>query len=338
MQDLLKLIWWTLVGLLRSRASLEAEMLALRHQLNVLQRKSRKRPLFSNLDRLIFASLYRIAPHVLAALTIVDPQTVLRWHRAGFRLFWRWRSRSRGGRPQTPLEIRRLIRAMSLANPLWGAPRIHGELLKLGIVVGQTSVAKYMARRRRPPSQGWKTFLRNHADAIVSIDLFVVPTISFRLLYGLLILRHDRRQILWLGVTAHPTAAWLARQLTEACGWNFVPQYLIRDRDRAYGEYFTRRLRAMGIRDRPTAPLSPWQNGLCERLIGSIRRECLDHIIVFGERHLRHVLLSYMHYYNGARTHLALSKDAPLPRSVHAVGRIFATPILGGLHHHYVRI
>jgi transposase InsO family protein len=338
MQDLLKLIWWTLVGLLRSRASLEAEILALRHQLNVLQRKSHKRPLFSNLDRLIFASLYRIAPHVLAALMIVDPQTVLRWHRAGFRLFWRWRSRSRGGRPQTSLEVRRLIRAMSLANPLWGAPRVHGELLKLGVVVGQTSVAKYMARHRRPPSQGWKTFLRNHADGIASIDLFVVPTISFRLLYGLLILRHDRRKILWLGVTAHPTAEWLARQLTEACGWNFVPQYLIRDRDRAYGEYFTRRLRAMGIRDRPTAPHSPWQNGHCERLIGSIRRECLDHIVVFGQRHLRHVLLSYMHYYNGARTHLALSKDAPFPRSVHAVGRILPMPVLGGLHHQYVRI
>jgi hypothetical protein len=166
MRDLIKLIWWMLVGLLRSRASLEAEILALRHQLHVLQRKSGKRCLFSNFDRLIFTGLYRIAPHVLAALTIVDPQTVLRWHRAGFRRFWRWKSRSPGGRPQTPLEIRRLIRAMSLANPLWGAPRIHGELLKLGIFVGQTSVAKYMARHRRPPSQGWKTFLRNHADAI----------------------------------------------------------------------------------------------------------------------------------------------------------------------------
>jgi Integrase core domain len=338
MRDLFKLIWWMLVGRLRSRASLEAEILALRHQLNVLQRKSGERCLFSNFDRLIFTGLYRIAPHVLAALTIVDPQTVLRWHRAGFRLFWRWKSRSRGGRPQTPLEIRRLIHAMSLANPLWGAPRIHGELLKLGIAIGQTSVAKYMARHRRPPSQGWKTFLRNHADGIASIDLFVVPTLSFRLLYGLLILRHDRRQILWLGVTAHPTAEWLARQLTEACGWNFVPQYLIRDRDRVYGEHFTRRLRAMGIRDRPIAPLSPWQNGHCERLIGSIRRECLDHIVVIGERHLRHLLLSYMHYYNGTRTHLALSKDAPFPRPVHALGRILATPILGGLHHHYVRI
>jgi transposase InsO family protein len=192
---------------------------------------------------------------------------------------------------------------MSLANPLWGAPRIHGELLKLGIEIGQTSVAKYMARHRRPP--GWKTFLRNHADGIASIELFVVPTLSFRLLYGLLILKHGRRQILWLG--AHQTAEWIARQLTEACGWERVPRYIIRDRDSVYGEIFKRRLRAMGIRDRPTAPRSPWQNGHTERLIGSIRRECLDHVVVFGERYLHHLLLSYMAYYNSARTHLSLN-------------------------------
>jgi transposase InsO family protein len=237
-----------------------------------------------------------------------------------------------------PLEFRRLIRDMSLANPLWGAPRIHGELLKLGIDIGQTSVAKYMARCRKPPSQGWKTFLRNHADGIASMDLFVVPTLSFRLLYGFLILCHGRRQILWLGVTAHPTAEWVARQVTEACGWEWTPKYIVRDRDSVYGEIFTRRLRAMGIRDRPTAPRSPWQNGHAERLIGSLRRECLDHAVVFGERHLRHMLLSYLAYYNGARTHLSLNKDAPVPRAVQAAGRIHASPILGGLHHQYVRI
>ena len=338
MADIFKLICWTVTGLFRSRASLEAEILTLHQQLNVLRRKSPKRLAFSNVDRLIFAGLYQITPRVLNALTIVEPETVIRWHRAGFRLFWRWKSRCRSGRPKLATEIRQLIRDMSLANPLWGAPRIHGELLKLGIDVGQTSVAKYMARRRRPPSQGWKTFLRNHADGIASIDLFVVPTISFRLLYGLLILQHGRRQMLWLGVTAHPTAEWIARQLTEACGWERTPQYLIRDRDGVYGEIFTRRLRAMGIRDRPTAPRSPWQNGHCERLIGSIRRECLDHVVVFGERHLRHVLLSYMEYYNGARTHLALNKDAPVSRAIQAVGRILPTPFLGGLHHQYVRI
>ena len=172
----------------------------------------------------------------------------MRWHRAGFRAYWRWKSRPRGGRPTTPGDIRRLIREMSVANPLWGAPRIHGELLKLGIDVGQTTVAKYMARRRMPPSQGWKTFLRNHADGIASMDLFLVPTISFRLLYGLLILQHSRRELLWLGVTAHPSAEWIARQLTEAYGWQQAPRYIIRDRDCVYGESFSRLERwAFGI-------------------------------------------------------------------------------------------
>jgi transposase InsO family protein len=244
--------------------------------------------------------LYRIAPNVLNALVIVKPETVIGWHRAGFRLFWKWKSRSRSGRPKVPLEIRQLILDMSLANPLWGAPRIHGELLKLGIEIGQTSVAKYMARRRKPPSQGWKTFLRNHADGIASMDLFVVPTLSFRLLYGLLILKHGRRQMLWLGVTAHPTAEWIARQLTEAYGWEPVPRYILRDRDSVYSEIFKRQLRAMGIRDRPTAPRSPWQNGHTERLIRSIRRECLDHVVVFGERHLRHILFSSKRHYSDA--------------------------------------
>ena len=227
---------------------------------------------------------------------------------------------------------------MSLANPLWGAPRIHGELLKLGIDVGQTTVAKYMARARRPPSQGWKTFLHNHADGIASMDLFVVPTISFRLLYGLLILQHDRRQILWLGVTAHPTAEWISRQLIEAYGWKAASRYIIRDRDAVYGDVFVRRLRAMGIRDRPTTPRSPWQNGYCERAIGSIRRDCLDHVVVFGERHLRHLLRSYTTYYNETRTHLSLDKDSPLSRTVNRAGCVFCRPVLGGLHHQYGRI
>src|ERR1700730_159064 len=205
-----------------------------------------------------------------------------------------------------------------------GAPRIHGELLKLGIDIGQTSVAKYMAKRRGPPSQGWKTFLNNHADGVAAMDLFVVPTISFRLLYGLLIMGHGRRQILWFGVTSHPSAEWIANQLTEACGWEQLPRYLIRDRDGAYGEVFIRRLRSMGIRDQPTSPRSPWQNGFAERLIGSIRRECLDHVVVFGERHLRHVLLSYMNYYNETRTHLSLLKMRPYRVLLRGQGVFFA--------------
>ena len=315
-----------------------SENLALRQQIIVLQRIAPKRLCFNRFDRLIFVSLYRLFPDLRDALAVVRPETVIRWHRAGFRAYWRWRSRPRRGRPTVPLEIRQLIREMSLANPLWGAPRIHGELLKLGIAIGQTSVAKYMARRRGPPSPGWRTFLRNHADGIAAMDLFVVPTMSFRLLYGLLILRHDRRRLLWLETTTHPTAEWIARQLTEACGWDEAPRYLIRDRDRSYGEVFVRRVRAMGIRDRPTSPRSPWQNGYAERLIGSIRRECIDHVIVFGECHLRHLLRSYLNYYNETRTHLSLDKDAPVSRAIQTVGRIFARPVLGGLHHQYVRI
>ena len=197
---------------------------------------------------------------------------------------------------------------------------------------------QYMVRRRDPPSQGWRTFLRNHADGIAAMDMFVVPTISFRLLYGLLIMGHGRRHILWFGVTAHPTAEWIANQVTEACGWEQAPRYLIRDRDGVYGEVLIRRLRSMGIRDRPTSPHSPWQNGYAERLIGSIRRECLDHVVVFGERHLRHVLLSYMKYHNEIRTHLSLEKDAPVSRAVKPAGTILCRPVLGGLQHQYVRI
>jgi transposase InsO family protein len=338
MLDLCKLIFAMVIDLLRSRVALEAEILVLRQQLNVLRRVSSKRPPFISIDRLILAGICQLFPKIYDALAIVRPDTVVRWHRAGFRSYWRWKSRRRCGRPTVPLEIRRLIREMSIANPLWGAPRIHGELLKLGIDVGQTSVAKYMARRRAPPSQGWKTFLRNHAEGIAAMDLFVVPTISFRLLYGLLIMGHGRRQILWFGVTARPTAEWIANQLTEACGWEQTPRYLIRDRDRAYGEIFVRRVRSIGIRDRPTSPRSPWQNGYAERLIGSIRRECVDHVVVFGERHLHHMLLSYMDYYNATRTHLSLNKDAPISRGADTVGHIICRPILGGLHHQYARI
>jgi transposase InsO family protein len=326
------------IGLLRSRVALEAEILVLRQQINVLRRTRPRRLPFISVDRLILGGVCRLFPKMYDALAIVRPDTVIRWHRAGFRLYWRWKLRHLCGRPSVPLEIRRLILQMSLANPLWGAPRIHGELLKLGIEIGQTSVAKYMARRRAPPSQGWKTFLRNHADGIAAMDLFVVPTISFRLLYGLLIMGHGRRQILWFGVTAHPTAEWIANQLTQACGWEQIPRYLVRDRDGAYGEIFMRRVRSIGIRDRPTSPRSPWQNAYAERLIGSIRRECTDHIVAFGERHLRHVLLSYMSYYNSTRTHLSLNKDAPMSRADETAGRIICHPILGGLHHHYVRI
>jgi transposase InsO family protein len=227
---------------------------------------------------------------------------------------------------------------MSVDNPLWGAPRIHGELLKLGFQVAQSSVAKYMVKRRGPPSQGWRTFLRNHAPDIAAMDLFVVPTIGFDLLYGLVILRLDRRDLVWINVTANPTAEWVAHQITEAFPWDDAPRYLIRDRDRIYGSVVASRLRAMGIRDKPAAPASPWQNGFAERLIGSIRRECLDHIIVLGEAQLRRTLKAYARYYNAMRTHLALHKDAPVSRPVERNGVVRSRAILGGLHHHYLRV
>jgi transposase InsO family protein len=199
---------------------------------------------------------------------------------------------------------------ISKENPLWGAPRIHGELLKLGYEVAESTVSKYMIRRRGPPSQSWRTFLRNHADAIAAIDLCVVPTVTFERLFAFLVMGHGRRRLLWFAVTRRPTAEWLARQIVEAFPWDTAPSYLVRDNDRAYGEVFTRRVRTMGIRDRPIAPGSPWQNPYVERLIGTVRRDCLDHLLIFGEPHLRRVLTAYSHYYNGTRTHLGLGKDA----------------------------
>jgi transposase InsO family protein len=297
-----------------------------------------KRVRLTNSDRLFFIQLYRWFPSVLKVISIIRPETLVRWHRAGFRRYWRWKSRSFGGRPQIDTELRALIRQMSIENPLWGAPRIHGELLKLGLEVAQSTVAKYMVKRWGPPSQGWRTFLRNHAPDIAAIDLFVVPTIGFNLIYALVIVRLERRDLVWINVTQNPTAEWIARQLTEAFPWNEAPRYLIRDRDRIYGDVVRHRMSAMGIRDKPIAPASPWQNGFAERLIGSIRRECLDHLVILSVAHLRRILQTYACYYNKIRTHRSLDKDAPAFRSVQRIGTIESHAILGGLHHHYVRI
>jgi transposase InsO family protein len=322
----------------KSKGRLEAENAALRHQLIVLRRKLRGRVRLTNSDRWFFIQLYRWFPSVLNVITIIQPQTLVRWHRAGFRGYWRWKSRSPGGRPRIDTDLRALIRQMSIENMLWGAPRIHGELLKLGFELAQSTVAKYMVERRGPPSQGWRTFLRNHAPDIAAMDLFVVPTIDFNLLYAFVIIRLDRRDLVWINVTANPTAEWIARQITEAFPWDEAPSYLIRDRDRVYGTVVTRRLRAMGIRDKPIAPGSPWQNGFAERLIGSIRRECVDHMFVFGEAHLRRILTMYAAYYNELRTHRSLNKDAPIHRAIQRVGNIVSTPVLRGIHHQYARI
>src|SRR5579872_4575715 len=283
MLGLLELLVYWLCSRVSSRRRLEAENLVLRHQANILRRRASKRLRLSNLDRLIFVWLYRLCPVVADAVTIIRPETVIRWHRQGFGVFWRWKSRSGGGRPAIPREIRDLIREMSRANWLWGAPRIHGELLKLGIEVSQSTVAKYMVNRPAQPGQSWMTFLRNHRAGITAADLLVVPTIGFKLLYCLVLLEHGRRKFVHYAVTAHPTAELVARQITEAFPWDTAPSYLVRDRDAVYGQVVKQRLRALGIRDRPTALRSPWQNAYVERLIGSIRRDCLDHVIVFGE-------------------------------------------------------
>ena len=313
----------------KSRRRLEAENLVLRHQLNVLQQRSPHRLHLRWADRALFIWLYRRCPRILDAITIVRPETVVRWHRMGFAAYWRWKSHSPGGRPRISREVRDLIRRMSFENPLWGAPKIHGELLKLGIDVAQSTVSIYMVPRQDRPLQTWKTFLRNHAEGIASIDLFVVPTIAFGQLFAFLVLGHGRRRLLWIAVTRNPTAEWLARQITEAFPWERAPKYLIRDNDRAFGVAFKARVRAMGIRDRPTSFRSPWQNGYVERLIGSIRRECTDHLIVFNAEHLQRILANYTAYYNEVRTHVSLGKDAPYTRQIERFGDIVAHPILG---------
>jgi transposase InsO family protein len=324
--------------LFKSRSRLEAENLFLRHQLAIALRRAPPRFRLRSGDRALLIWMTRLWPSLIGAVQVVQPETILRWHRAGFKVFWRWKSRNRAGRPKIDRGLRDLIRRMNRENALWGASRIHGELLMLGFQVAQSTVSKYMVRCQNPPSQTWKTFLRNHAEAIVAIDMCVVPTLTFDHLFAFLVLGHGRRQLLWFEVTRHPTAEWLARQITEAFPWASAPAYLVRDNDRAYGHIFTSRVMAMGIRDRPISPGSPWQNGIAERLIGTVRRECLDRILIFGESHLRRVLASYAAYYNQTRTHLALQKDAPLRRAVQRSGAIVAIPIMAGLHHQYVRI
>jgi transposase InsO family protein len=307
-------IIWPMVGILhalgifvvdifKSRRRLEAENLFLRHQLNIALRRPPPRLRLRGSDRALLVWMTWIWPNLRDLAQVVKPATILRSHRSGFKALW-----CRCG-------LRGLIQRMSRENPLWGASQIHGELLILDFEVAQSTVSKYMVRGGTSPPQTWKTFLRNHAQAIAAIDLCVVPTLTFDRLFAFLVLGHGRRQLLWCEVTRHPTAEWLARQITEGFPWTSAPAYLVRDNDRAYGHVLTSRVRAMGIRERPISPGSPWQNGYAERLIGTLRRECLDQVLIFGESHLRQVLASYAAYYNQARTHLALQKDAPLHRA-----------------------
>ncbi len=319
---------------------MQIEILAPRHQLAVLQRRTNKRANLRTADRLLWVMLSRLWAQWRTALVIVKPETVIGWQRKGFRWYWRWKSRAgKSGRPCVRPEIRELIRQMSSANPLWGAPRIHGELLKLGIQVSQATVAKYMVRQLKPPSQTWRTFLENHVKQLVSTDFLVVPTVNFRILFVFVVLGHDRRHAIHFNVTAHPTAEWTARQIAEAFPWDSAPRYLLHDRDCIYGAAFRQRVGEMGIREVLTAPRSPWQNAHAERFIGSLRRECLDHIIVLSESSLRRILKAYFEYYEHSRTHLALEKDAPISRAIQPpeLGVVVELLQVGGLHHRYER-
>ncbi len=335
-----RIVVWDLLRLLvAGRAALVAENLALRQQLAVMQRAV-PRPKLRRRDRIFWVWLSSLWTGWRSALIIVQPNTVVRWHRQGFRLYWRWKSRRRGdGRPAIPRDVRDLIRRMAQANPLWGAPRIHGELLKLGIELSQAAVAKYMPRRRKPPSPTWRAFLDNHIGQLVAVDFFTLPTATFRILFVFVVLAHDRRRVLHFNVTEHPTAIWTGQQIREAFPWDTAPRFLLRDRDGIFGGDFGRVVDSMGIEQVPTAARSPWQNPYCERLIGSIRRECLDHVIVLDEQHLRRVLQRYFGYYHRSRTHLSLAKDAPEPRGIEPpeCGGIVEIPEVGGLHHRYSR-
>jgi transposase InsO family protein len=327
-------------SLFKSRHQLRLENLALRQQLAMLK-PSVKRPQVSPADRLFWILFSKYVDGWRTMLHALHPDTVVRWHREGFKHYWTWKSRrQRVGRPPVDKEIRKLIRQMQSANIGWGAPRIHGELLKLGIDISQAAVSKYMVRQQKPPSQTWRTFLENHADCIAGIDFFTVPTATFRILYVFIVLCHDRRHIVHFNVTAHPTARWTAQQLVEAFPFESAPRYLLRDRDAIYGEKVRRRIKSLCIEEVVTAPHSPWQNPFVERIIGSIRRDCLDHIIVLNERHLRRILREYFSYYHTCRTHISLNKDPPETRTVEPpeMGNVAAFPNVGGLHHRYGRI
>ncbi len=326
-------------SLMRTRTELAAENLALRQQLAALHRQS-KRPRLKKRDRIFWVWFSRLFRNWRSVLVIVQPATVIRWHQQGFKLYWRWKSRAKKpGRPQIWREIRDLVRQMCSENATWGVPRIHSEILLLGYDVSESSVANYMNRDRKPPSQTWRTFLDNHVRNIVAVDFFTVPTATFRILFTFVVLRHDRRRIVHFNVTAHPTAEWTAQQIIEAFPEDSAPRFLIRDRDGIYGLSFQTRVANMGIEEVPTAPRSPWQSPYVERLIGSIRRECLNHFIVLNERHLRRILSSYFTYYRESRTHLSLDRNSPIPRDVEPPerGRVIAIPQVGGLHHRYRR-
>ena len=339
MLELTLLLLRTAGSALRRRGYLLAENLVLRHQLAVLQRGP-GRPRLRQTDRLFWVLVRKFWNGWQGALVLVQPATVVRWHRQAFKSYWtRISRRGRRGRPPVSREIRELILRMAKANPLWGAPRIHGELLKLGIEVSQSTVGRLIPRRGKPPSPSWRSFLDNHVPELASVDFFTIPTATFRVLFVLVVLRHDRRRVVHFNVTEHPTAEWTAQQVVEAFPWDTAPRYLLRDRDATYGVVFRRRVKGLGINEVLIAPRSPWQNPYVERLIGTLRRELLDHVVVLDENHLRRVLARYLKYYHGWRCHNSLEQDSPNGRMVQSaeLGKVVEFPEAGGLHHHYER-
>ena len=316
------------------------ENLALREQLGIFQRSVRH-PKIRQRNRLFWVCLRKVWKEWRSALMIVRPETVLDWQRRRFRRYWcRLSQHKNPGRPRTNADIRKLVKTMAETNVGWGAPRIHGELLKLGIEVSERTVSRLMPKRSTAPSQTWRTFLDNHVRDLVSIDFFTVPTVRLRVLFVFIILSHHRRRVIHFNVAEHPTAAWTAQQMIEAFPEDQAPRYLVRDRDGIYGECFQHRVHGMGIQEVRTAPRSPWQNPYAERVIGSIRRECLNHVIVISDRHLRRILKSYVRYYHESRTHLSLDKDAPESRPIqpNSSDRIVPISEVGGLHHRYERM
>lgn len=337
--DVLKACILFFRALLVPRSKLAMENIALRQQLAVYK-QSLKRPKLRPRDRIFWVCLSRLWSNWRSALCVVQPETVIRWHRQGFKLFWRWKSRSGElGRPPIPGDVRELIRRISQENPGWGAPRICSELLLLGHNVAERTVAKYMIRTLQPPSQTWRTFLDNHVSDLAACDFFTVPTVTFRVLYVFIVLRHDRRQVVHFNVTTNPSAQWTTQQMVNAFPYEEAPRVLLRDRDSIYGDYFKHRMKSMQIDEVPTAPRSPWQNPYAERIIGSIRRECLDHVIVLNKVHLTRILGLYFKYYHEVRPHLSLNRNSPTPREVEppCQGQVVSKPQVGGLHHRYSR-
>ena len=341
MVDAIRLFVGAILRLIRTRRRLLLENLALRQQLAVLKRKH-ARPRLAALDKLFWVLVRRFWSEWKQALIIVGPETVVRWHRSGFAMYWRAISRARRivGRRRTSKEVRDLIFRMVAENSTWGAPRIHGELLMLGFDISERTISRWMKRAPRDPGPGkrWLAFLRNHREAIAAMDLFTVPTITFGVLYCFFIIGHDRRRIVNFNVTSHPTAGWIIQQLREAFPYQSAPRFLIFDRDAKYGLEVPIAVRSMAIRPVRTSFQSPWQNGIAERWVESCRRDLLDHVIAFNERQIKRLLSDYVRYYHEDRTHLGLRKETPAGRVQSTDrGTVVSQARLGGLHHRYDR-